>query len=189
MLRYLKDVLMEWVLSLIRLPWARLCLASPELVFWVTDDKRGWVPRCKKHITTLFKEYSCLTTRFWLAVNGTLMRGFELNPNMLAVDAEFVARSTTTADYRCWSIGDRHPGMIRFPGEGAEIARALGRTARRAWQHPAKRAGGPLGLAKSPSKMVRKCWACWLSLGQLRGEREITETGGWRNYTGHHHIN
>ena len=30
-----------------------------------------------------------------LAVNGTLMRGLELNPNMLAVGAEFVCEDRT----------------------------------------------------------------------------------------------
>lgn len=42
-----------------------------------------------------------------LAVNGTLMRGLELNPNMIAAGASFVAEARTAACYRIWSIGDR----------------------------------------------------------------------------------
>ena len=37
-----------------------------------------------------------------LAVNGTLMRGLELNPNMLAVGATFVREDETDACYRLW---------------------------------------------------------------------------------------
>ena len=48
-----------------------------------------------------------------LAVNGTLMRGLELNPPMLAAGAEFVRKDRTVAAYRLYSISDRHPGMVR----------------------------------------------------------------------------
>ena len=48
-----------------------------------------------------------------LAVNGTLMRGLELNPNLLEVGATFVRETTTEPCYRLWSINDRHPGMVR----------------------------------------------------------------------------
>ena len=41
-----------------------------------------------------------------LAVNGTLMRGLELNPNLLAVGATFVREDQTDACYRLWSIDD-----------------------------------------------------------------------------------
>ncbi|MBL0520690.1 glutamyl-tRNA amidotransferase [Aeromonas enteropelogenes] len=123
-----------------------------------------------------------------LAVNGTLMRGLELNPNMLAVGAEFVAESATTADYRCWSIGDCHPGMVCFPGEGAEIALEL-------WAVPPAGLGSilqkePAGLSigkvtlKDGQEVLGVLAEPWL----VEGQREITETGGWRNYTGHHHI-
>lgn len=48
-----------------------------------------------------------------LAVNGTLMRGLELNPNMQKAGGIFVREDRTDAHYRLWSINDRHPGMIR----------------------------------------------------------------------------
>ena len=35
-----------------------------------------------------------------LAVNGTLMRGLALNPNLLAVGARFVRETTTAPTYR-----------------------------------------------------------------------------------------
>ncbi len=38
--------------------------------------------------------------KFILAVNGTLMRGLELNPNMLAAGAEFIREDRTVPVYR-----------------------------------------------------------------------------------------
>lgn len=42
-----------------------------------------------------------------LAVNGTLMRGLELNPNMQKAGGIFVREDRTDAHYRLWSIKDR----------------------------------------------------------------------------------
>ena len=57
-----------------------------------------------------------------LAVNGTLMRGLELNGNLVAAGARFVREATTAPQYRLWSIGDRHPAMIRVAEGGAAVA-------------------------------------------------------------------
>lgn len=48
-----------------------------------------------------------------LAVNGTLMRGLKLNPNLTNVGGRFVQEARTDAHYRLWSINDDHPAMIR----------------------------------------------------------------------------
>ena len=117
-----------------------------------------------------------------LAVNGTLMRGLELNPNLLEVGATFVREDRTAACYRLWSIDDRHPAMMRFEEGGAEIALEL-------WAVP------PAGLA---TVLLRE--PAGLSIGKVRlaggeevlgvlgepalcaGRREITADGGWRAY-------
>ena len=57
-----------------------------------------------------------------LAVNGTLMRGFALNRNLLAVGATFVHEAVTAAIYRLWSIDDQYPAMLRVTAGGAAIA-------------------------------------------------------------------
>src|SRR5437763_1464300 len=57
-----------------------------------------------------------------LAVNGTLMRGLELNPNLLAVGATFVCEDHTVPAYRLFSIHDRHPGMYRVASGGISVA-------------------------------------------------------------------
>lgn len=56
-----------------------------------------------------------------LAVNGTLMRGLELNPNMQKAGGIFVREDRTDAHYRLWSINDRHPGMIRVNEGGTHV--------------------------------------------------------------------
>ncbi len=117
-----------------------------------------------------------------LAVNGTLMRGLELNKNLLEVGATFVKEATTEPTYRLFSIDDVHPAMMRVKTGGKAIAVEV-------WAVP------PAGLAKillqEPSG---------LCIGKVRlddrseilgvvGEsiccengKEITRYGGWRNY-------
>ncbi len=117
-----------------------------------------------------------------LAVNGTLMRGLELNPNMLAVGATFVREDATVPAYRIFSIGDRHPGMFRVASGGVSVAVEV-------WSVP------PDGLAsilqkEPPGLSIGK--VSLLSgdemLGVLaepilcEGQREITSFGGWRAY-------
>jgi hypothetical protein len=122
--------------------------------------------------------------RVVLAVNGTLMRGLELNPNMLAAGATFLREDQTAACYRIFSIGDRHPAMLRTAGDGdgARVALEL-------WEVP------PDGLAQillnePPGLAIGKVLLGDGSvvLGVLgepflcEGQREITALGGWRAY-------
>lgn len=117
-----------------------------------------------------------------LAVNGTLMRGLELNPNLLEVGATFVRETTTEPCYRLWSINDRHPGMVRVREGGVAVAVEV-------WAVP------PSGVA---TVLLRE--PAGLSIGKLKlsdgevvlgvlaepllceGQREITSHRGWRNY-------
>ena len=118
-----------------------------------------------------------------LAVNGTLMRGLELNPNMLAVGATFVREDETDACYRIWSIGDRHPAMQRVRSGGVRVALEL-------WDVPLAGLASilqsePPGL--SIGKVQLKDGSVVLGvLGEpflCEGQREITSFGGWRAYT------
>jgi quercetin dioxygenase-like cupin family protein len=117
-----------------------------------------------------------------LAVNGTLMRGLELNPNLQAVGAKFTSATTTAPRYRLWSIEDRFPGMLRSAQGGQEIQCEL-------WAVP------PAGLA---SVLLRE--PAGLTIGKVElsdgrevlgvlaepwlceHRREITAFGGWREY-------
>jgi carbamate kinase len=118
-----------------------------------------------------------------LAVNGTLMRGLKLNPNMEAAGASFVRETTTEPTYRLWSINDNHPVMVRVrDGSGVRIAVEV-------WSVP------PAGLAS-----ILLSEPTGLTIGKVRlddgstvlgvvgevtfvkGQREITQYGGWRAY-------
>jgi len=118
-----------------------------------------------------------------LAVNGTLMRGLELNPNLLAVGATFVRETKSEPAYRLWSINDRHPAMVRVGKGGVAVSLEV-------WAVP------PAGLA---SILIKE--PAGLSIGKVKladgeevlgvlgepilceGQKEITSFGGWREYT------
>lgn len=117
-----------------------------------------------------------------LAVNGTLMRGLELNPNLTQVGAEFLYETTTTPDYRLWSIQDRHPAMVRVSSGGVAVALEV-------WQLPADGLVQVL-LQEPPGLSIGKVT---LSTGETvlgvlgepvlcEGQREISAFGGWRAY-------
>ena len=120
--------------------------------------------------------------RILLAVNGTLMRGLELNPNMLAAGATFVREDKTAACYRIFSINDRHPAMLRTAGEGARVALEI-------WDVPADGIAQIL-LNEPPGLAIGKVLLDDGSvvLGVLgepflcEGQKEITALGGWRAY-------
>jgi hypothetical protein len=117
-----------------------------------------------------------------LAVNGTLMRGLELNGNLLSVGATFVRETMTEPAYRLWSIGDLYPAMMRVDEGGRAIAVEV-------WEL------SPLGLVS-----VLRQEPPGLCIGKIRladgegvlgilgeaiacaGQQEITPWGGWRAY-------
>ncbi len=117
-----------------------------------------------------------------LAVNGTLMRGLELNPNLLAVGATFLCEDRTVPAYRLFSIGDRHPGMYRVPAGGVAVAVEV-------WSVPVE--GLASILMKEPAGLsIGKVMLASgeETLGVLaepilcEGQREISQFGGWRAY-------
>jgi hypothetical protein len=118
-----------------------------------------------------------------LAVNGTLMRGLKLNPNMVAARATFVREAKTEAAYRLWTINDEHPAMVRVTdGTGVKIALEI-------WSVPAAGLAGIL-LSEPPGLSIGKVRLedGTIVLGVLgepalvEGQREITKYGGWRTY-------
>ncbi len=117
-----------------------------------------------------------------LAVNGTLMRGLALNPNLLNAGAEFLYETATAPNYRLWSINDVHPAMVRVSDGGIAVALEV-------WQVP------PDGLVQvllqePPGLSIGKVT---LDTGEMvlgvlgepvlcEGQREISAYGGWRSY-------
>lgn len=118
-----------------------------------------------------------------LAVNGTLMRGLKLNPNMVAAKATFVRETTTESAYRLWTINDEHPAMLRVTdGTGVKVAVEV-------WSVPPAGLVGIL-LNEPPGLCIGKVRLedGSIVLGVLgepalvEGHREITSYGGWRSY-------
>jgi len=117
-----------------------------------------------------------------LAVNGTLMRGLELNPNLLGVGATFLCEAQTVPAYRLFSIGDRHPGMYRVTSGGISVAVEV-------WRVPVD--GLASILIKEPAGL--SIGKVMLASGEemlgvlaepilCEGQREISHFGGWRAY-------
>ena len=117
-----------------------------------------------------------------LAVNGTLMRGLELNGNLLAVRAEFVKETVTAPIYRLWTINDVHPAMMRVAIGGEAIALEV-------WSVPVAGLASIL-LQEPPGLCIGKVRLAEDEevLGVLgepilcEGQVEITRWGGWRAY-------
>ena len=117
-----------------------------------------------------------------LAVNGTLMRGLELNDNLQQIGAVFVRATSTAPIYRLWSIDDRHPAMMRVSEGGKSIALEiwslpLAGLAQILQQEPAGLCIGKIKLVDN-SEVLGVLGEPFLCEGQL----EITSFSGWRNY-------
>lgn len=122
-----------------------------------------------------------------LAVNGTLMRGLKLNPNMVAANATFVRETKTEAAYRLWTINDEHPAMLRVTdGTGVKVAVEV-------WSVPPAGLAGillnePPGLCIGKVRLEDGSMVLGV-LGEpalVEGHREITKYGGWRGYLARH---
>jgi hypothetical protein len=117
-----------------------------------------------------------------LAVNGTLMRGLNLNPNMLAVDATFGREAKTAPEYQLWTIADEHPAMQRVATGGVSVALEI-------WHVPLEGLGvvlqqEPPGLCIGKVKLEDGTFVLGV-LGEAilcEDHKEISQYGGWRNY-------
>ncbi len=116
------------------------------------------------------------------AVNGTLMRGFYLNKNLLDVNAIFVRTDSTAPIYRLWSIGDSYPAMLQDEDGGASIEVEIWELSAQGLvvilqQEPPGLTIGKIELLDGSKVMgvLGEPYIC-------QGQREITSWGGWRNY-------
>ena len=118
-----------------------------------------------------------------LAVNGTLMRGLKLSPNMAAANATFVREAMTEPVYRLWTINDDHPAMVRMSdGSGVRVAVEV-------WSVPPAGLAGilqkePPGLTIGKVKLDDGSTVLGV-IGEpalVDGQKEITQHGGWRAY-------
>ena len=121
---------------------------------------------------------------FELFVNGTLMRGLKLNPNM--GESKFLGEFRTAPYYRVHTIGDVHPGMYRLhdgePG-GASIVGELYDVGEDTWA--GIEAGEPPNLYRGRIELEdgREVYGILYPRELAEGHYpDITSYGGWRGY-------
>lgn len=120
------------------------------------------------------------------AVNGTLMRGLELNHNLLNVGAQFIREDKTDEYYRLWSINDIHPAMQRTTQKAYAVELeiwAINPTALATilLNEPNGLTIGKVHLANG-DQVLGVLGENWLTQGQI----EISHMGGWRYYQNQH---
>jgi len=118
-----------------------------------------------------------------VAVNGTLMRGLKLNPNLLGAGGVFVHETATTPTYRLWSINDDHPAMVRV-NDGTGVAVRV-----EVWAVPLAGIASllrnePPGLTIGKVELSDggEVLGVLAESALVEGQRDITEYRGWRAY-------
>jgi gamma-glutamylcyclotransferase (GGCT)/AIG2-like uncharacterized protein YtfP len=119
-----------------------------------------------------------------LAVNGTLMRGLELNQNMRDVGATFIREAKTAPVYRLWSINDRYPGMLRVSEGGAAIALEVWEVDGAGLVQILEREPAGLTLGRVLLEDETEILGVLAEPYLVEDQHEITSFGGWRVYTG-----
>ncbi len=117
-----------------------------------------------------------------LAVNGTLMQGLALCPNLLNVGATFDREAKTEMAYRLWTIEDKYPAMVKVREGGVAVAVEV-------WDVPLAGLGivlsqEPPGLAIGKVKLADGEEVLGV-IGEpltVEGKKEISKFGGWRAY-------
>jgi gamma-glutamylcyclotransferase (GGCT)/AIG2-like uncharacterized protein YtfP len=117
-----------------------------------------------------------------LFVNGTLMRGLELQANLTG--AEFICACRTAPRYRLYSIGDVHPGMFEVADGGVSVEGELYRIPGDVLQRV--EAGEPPDLYRGPVELSDGRIVQGILYPRALAESkhvDISGFGGWRAYT------
>lgn len=117
-----------------------------------------------------------------VAVNGTLMRGFELNQSLVELGGQYVANARTAPLYRLWNVGNLYPAMLRDIQRGAEISIEL-------WEIPDNHLGDLIEKEPPGLTVGRIILENGRTVLGILAEpyitancEEITQYGGWREY-------
>ena len=122
-------------------------------------------------------------THVLLAVNGSLMRGLEFNPTLLAAGAVFVREITTAAVVS--AVVDQRP----LPGDGPRHQRRRGGGGRnlvgcrsRGWCSCSRKSRAGLTIGKVTLADGSVVLGVLGEPAICEGQKEITAFGGWRAY-------
>ena len=137
-------------------------------------------------LTSLFSYFencynSFMNDKVLLAVNGTLMRGLELENNLKDVGASFIKESQTEKAYRLYSIDDCYPAMIKDK-DGLSIDVEVYELSKEAMQIVLSKE--PEGLTIEKIKLIngQEVYGVVGLPFIIKNRKEITTYGGWRNY-------
>ena len=122
-----------------------------------------------------------MSEKVLLAVNGTLMRGLELENNLTEAGATFIKETKTEKGYRLYSINDKYPAMVKGK-RGKSIAVELYEISEEGMQEVL--AKEPEGLTIEKIKLI-KGEEVYGVVGLpfiIKNRKEITSYGGWRSY-------
>lgn len=122
-----------------------------------------------------------MNDKVFLAVNGTLMRGLELENNLKEVGASFIKESQTEKAYRLYSINDRYPAMVK-DDNGASIDVEVYELSKEAMKIVLSKE--PEGLTIEKIKLIdgQEVYGVVGLSFIINNQKEITSYGGWRNY-------
>ncbi|WP_238843412.1 allophanate hydrolase [Thiomicrorhabdus xiamenensis] len=120
-----------------------------------------------------------------LAVVGAHLSGFPLNQQLIERGATLLEETKTAPKYRFYELNERpilKPGLVKQPEGGESVALEV-------WAMPKEHLGSflalipsPLGLGKVELIDGREVVGFICEPYGIEGAREITETGGWRNW-------
>ncbi|MDP6356968.1 MAG: glutamyl-tRNA amidotransferase [Planctomycetota bacterium] len=117
-----------------------------------------------------------------LAVIGTLMRGLDLNGNLIEAGAEFLRETKTARAYRMWSIDGKYPAMQKVTAGGASLTVEVWELTNDALIDVLRKEppGLCIGLIllKDGDQVLGVLGEAWI----CEGKEEITAHGGWREY-------
>ena len=122
-----------------------------------------------------------MNDKLFLAVNGTLMRGLELENNLKEVGASFIKESQTEKAYRLYSINDCYPAMVKNDN-GASIDVEVYELSKEAMEIVLSKE--PEGLTIEKIKLIdgQEVYGVVGLSFIIKNQKEITSYGGWRNY-------
>jgi allophanate hydrolase len=126
------------------------------------------------------------TDRIELAVVGAHLSGMPLNPELLALGAEFVTATHTAPDYRLYALPQLtppKPGLIHAPGSsGPGIAVEIWSLSPAAFGHFVAAIASPLGIGKITLANGTKVSGFLCEPWATQNAPDITHLGGWREY-------
>lgn len=113
-------------------------------------------------------------------VNGTLMKGLKLHPNLDG--AEFLGEFKTAPCYRIHTINDVHPGMYDVESGGVSVAGEIYRMNDEVWR--LVESGEPPYLYCGPVRLDDGRVVDGILYPQEEAVKypDISEFGGWRRY-------